>query len=78
MILDSETRDWIRMNQGMLKKIVNDRMQDVFNSVVDEEDSEKKQVLSALVKEFRVALIMIENVSSQKDTKKPDKEFTGM
>ena len=53
-------------------------MQDYLNSVVDETDPQKKEVLSLFVKEMRVIQRLIDNVVNKKETKKPEQEYTGM
>lgn len=77
-MINTETQNFIKTHQGMLRKIVNERMQDYFNRVVDEPDLHKKEVLSLLVKEFRMALITIDNISKLKETKNSVEEFTGI
>ena len=63
----------------MLKRMVEMMMQDYFNRVVDEEDPQKKEVLSLMVKEFRNAIMMINNLSNLKEKKKKEGEdFTGI
>ena len=79
MKIDSTTHDFIKTNQGMLKRMVEMMMQDYFNRVVDEEDPQKKEVLSLMVKEFRNAIMMINNLSNLKEKKKKEGEdFTGI
>ena len=78
MKLSKEVQDWIKLNQAMLKGILKDRMNDYMNNVVDEEDPVKKQVLSLFVKELRMVERLVENISNQKEAKKPEEEFTGM
>ena len=78
MKLNKQVQDWIKLNQAMLKVILKDRMNDYMNSVVDEEDPVKKQVLSLFVKELRMVERLVENISNQKEAKKPEEEFTGM
>ena len=78
MKLNKQVQDWIKLNQAMLKGILKDRMNDYMNNVVDEEDPVKKQVLSLFVKELRMVERLVENISNQKEAKKPEEEFTGM
>ena len=78
MKLEKSLQDWIKTNQTILKRIVEDRMQDYLNSVVDETDPQKKEVLSLFVKEMRVIQRLIDNVVNKKETKKPEQEYTGM
>ena len=78
MKIDQNTQDFIKTHQAMLRKIVNERMQDYFNQVVDEPDSQRKEVLSLLVKEFRMALVTIDNLANLKEVKKAGEDFTGV
>ena len=78
MKIEKEVQDFIKTHRGMLSKIVNERMQDYFNKVVDEPDPARKEVLSLLVKEFRMALLAIDNLSKQKEITKSEEEFTGV
>ena len=77
-MMKKEYSDWIKLHQGVIKDIITDRMHDYFNKVVDEPDLQRKEVLSLLVKEFRMALVAIENIAKGKDSKKPDEEWTGV
>ena len=78
MKLDKTTQDWIKSNQAILKRLVELRMQDYLNQVVDEEDTTKKAVLSLFVKELRMISRLIDNVIAKKDMKKPEEKYTGM
>ena len=78
MKIDSIQQDWVKMHQGMIKKFLNDRMQDCFNQVVDEPDPQRKEVLSLLVKEFRKAISWVDQITSAKEDKKIDADFTGV
>ena len=78
MKITSEQKDFILRNRGMIQQILTERMNDYFNQVVDEPNSQRKEVLSMLVKEFRSALQMIENLGKQKEVKKPEEDFTGV
>ncbi len=78
MKFDTQEQDFIKTHQGMLKRIIKNRMDDYFNKVVDEPDLQRKEVLSLMVKEFRMALTMIENFGKIKETKPPVEEFTGL
>ena len=78
MRLDKTTQDWIKSNQAILKRLVELRMQDYLNQVVDEEDEKRKAVLSLFVKELRMISRLIDNVIAKKDMKKPEEKFTGM
>ena len=78
MKLDKTTQDWIKSNQAILKRLVELRMQDYLNQVVDEEDEKRKAVLSLFVKELRMISRLIDNVIAKKDMKKPEEKYTGM
>ena len=78
MKLEKATQDWIKSNQAILKRLVELRMQDYLNQVVDEEDEKMKAVLSLFVKELRMISRLIDNVIAKKDMKKPEEKFTGM
>lgn len=78
MNITSEQQDWVKLNQGMLRKILNERMTDYFNRVVDEPDPQKKEVLSLMVKELRATLVTIDNICNFKNKKKEGDEFTGV
>ena len=78
MKLEKATQDWIKSNQAILKKLIEDRTHDYLNQVVDEEDTTKKAVLSLFVKELRMISRLIDNVIAKKDMKKPEEKFTGM
>ena len=78
-MIDSDSKDFIKQNQAIIKRIIKELMQDYFNRVVDEEDPHKKEVLSLMVKEFRNAIGMIENISNLKEKKESkEEEFTGV
>ena len=78
MKLDKNEQDFIKTHQGMLKRIIENRITDYFNKVVDEPDLQRKEVLSLMVKEFRMALTTIENLSIIKKEKPQVEEFTGV
>ena len=78
MKLEKATQDWIKSNQAILKKLIEDRTHDYLNQVVDEEDTTKKAVLSLFVKELRMISRLIDNVIAKKDMKKPEEKYTGM
>ena len=70
--------EWVKLNQKMLKTLIQERKTDYMNSVVDEEDTQKKAVLSLFVKELRMLERLIENIVNQKENKKPEEDFTGV
>ena len=76
--MNKEELDFIKTYQGMIKKIMESRMQHYFNQVVDEPDPQRKEVLSMLVKEFRAGLVGIQNIGKMKENVKPGEEFTGV
>ena len=78
MRIETQEQDFIKTHQGMLKRIIKNRMDDYFNKVVDEPDLQRKEVLSLMVKEFRMALTMIDNFSIIKKDKPQVEEFTGL
>lgn len=78
MKITSEDQEFMKINRGTIKRLLEGRMTDIMNELVDEESTEKKVLLSLLAKEFRKALIMLENISNTKEKKEPGEKFTGM
>lgn len=78
MKITSSEQEFMKINRGPIKSLLEGRMTDIMNELVDEESTEKKVLLSLLVKEFRNALIMLENISNAKEKKEPGEKFTGM
>ena len=78
MKLTTEQQEWIKIHQGVLRQIISERTQDYFNQVVDEPDPHRKEILSLLVKELRMAILTIDNLSSLKEKKKPVESYTGV
>ena len=78
MKISNEHREFIKKSHVVLKEIISERMTDILNSVVDEEDPQKKEVLSLLVKEMRMTLTVIDNIVNLKDKKKEGNDFTGV
>lgn len=78
MKLKDEQIEFIKTHRAMLESIISERMTDYFNLVVDEPDLQRKEILSLLVKEFRSALITIENFSNQKEKVERGEEYTGL
>jgi|TARA_Y100000310_G_scaffold312222_1_gene359309 hypothetical protein len=79
MKIDSDIKDFVKTNQGMLRRILEEVKQDYLNNVVDEPDPQKKEVLSLFVKELRMIEKMINNLASLKEKKeKRDEEYTGV
>ena len=79
MKITEKQQDWIKIHQGMLRQILNERLQDYFNKVVDEENPQRKEVLSLMVKELRMTLTTIDNLCNLKDKKKETGEtYTGV
>jgi len=78
MKIDKNEQDFIKTHRGMLNQIIQNRMADYFNKVVDETDPVRKEVLSLMVKEFRMALTMIENFGIIKKKKKQEEPYTGI
>ena len=61
MKITKDQIEWVKMNQGMLRQFVNMLKDDYFNRVVDEENLQRKEVLSLMVKDLRMAITMIDN-----------------
>ena len=79
MKITEKQQDWIKIHQGMLRQILNERLQEYFNKVVDEENPQRKEVLSLMVKELRMTLTTIDNLCNLKDKKKETGEtYTGV
>ncbi len=79
MKINSNQQDFIKLHQGMIRTIIQERMTDYFNQVVDEPDLQRKEVLSLMVKELRMVLTMVDNICNLKDKKKNDgDDFTGV
>jgi len=78
MRLNEGQRDFIKTHQGMIRQILEGRLQDYMNGVVDEPDPQKKEVLSLVAKEFRRALVTLGNVTSEKQEPEKTDDFTGI
>lgn len=81
MKITKDDREWMKGNKGQLLDFLTRRMDDYKNQVIDETDPQKKEVLSMFVREMRLALRIVENVSTMKEKKKEDEtteEYTGV
>lgn len=75
--MNPDEREFIKNNYGMIKGLVNGRLQYYLNRVVDAEQ-ERREVYVLMVKELRGVLVIMETLLNTKDKKKGDKEYTGV
>ena len=73
-----EQTDFIKTNQAILKQIISERIQDYFDKILEEKDTQRREVLCLMVKELKMVMGMIDNLSNLKETKKLEESFTGV
>ena len=80
MKLDVNDLAFIERNIGQLKKIIESRIQDYLNRIVDETDSQKREAMCLLVKELRMAIKLVIDIQGMpKDKQKEIREkYTGV
>lgn len=78
MKIDEDTKDFVKLHRLMLKKMLNERIEDYKQKMVDAEDSEKRDTMAEVVKELQRAVSGIDTICNDKPKKEGDKDFTGV
>ena len=76
-MINSDEREFIKNNQGMIRGLIESRLQYYLNRVVDVEP-DRREMYVLMVKELRGVLTTMETLLSGKEKKEGDKEFTGV
>ena len=73
MKLTKEEQRWIQINEGTLIKILEKRVDDLKEQILDCPE-DKRDVLIAFIKEYKLGLQIIKDVNSDKKSE----DFTGI
>ncbi|MFA5652244.1 MAG: hypothetical protein WC933_02675 [Candidatus Paceibacterota bacterium] len=73
MKLNKEQKRWLQINEVMIMKILNDRLEDLKEQILDCPE-DKRDVLISFIKEYKLGLQIVKDINSPEKSQ----DFTGI
>ena len=81
MKFSKEEQEWVKANRLVLVPLLEKRLNDYVDKLINEKDEKQSELLKMFIKEAQALIVTINNICDLKDKKKRkknDPKFTGV